>query len=272
MNSRSLFQHGTGVLFITLALAALLTRKPRFIIVAGLLLGLAVATRPTNIVIAAALALYVFRHERKSAPGFVLLAMIPALLLVWYSSVYWGNPFALGQGQGLSGFTAPEPLVGAAGLLLSPNRGLLVFSPILVFSLGYAAYLVWNRGGSPILHYLIWSSLALYALYTLWSDWAGGHTFGYRYLIELLPGLMLVLAECWPRVIEPRPMLRGAFGLALIASIYINGLGATAAPCGFDDTPNDIDTHHERLWDIGDGEIARCTNQELVALVQRNSS
>jgi hypothetical protein len=265
LDSRSLFQHGAALLFITSALAALLSRRPHLVAVAGLLLGLAVVTRPTNIVIAGALALYVFRHERRALPGFVALAAIPAALLAWYSWTYWGSPLALGQGQGLSGFTAKEPLIAAVGLLLSPNRGLLVFSPIFLFSVGYAIYLVRRRAGPPLLHYLIWSSVLLYALYTLWSDWAGGHAYGYRYMIELVPGLMLVLAECWPRFIQPRPAMRAAFMVAMVASIYCSGIGANAAPCGFDDEPNNIDMHHERLWDVADGEIARCTRQEVAA-------
>ena len=264
-NSRSLYQHGAATLFITAALAALLTRRPWLIAVSGLLLGLAVTSRPTNAVIAGALALYVLRQHRRAFAAFAALGAIPILLLAWYSWVYWGTPLALGQGQGLAGFTAPEPAIAALGLLLSPNRGLLVFSPIFIFSVAYSIHLVRHRAGPPLLHYLIWSGVALTGLYTVWGDWAGGHTYGYRFLIELVPGLTLLLAASWPRLIEPRPYLRALFLLALLASIYVHGLGADASPCGFDTEPNNIDTHHERLWDIADGEIARCTRQEASA-------
>ena len=70
-------------LVLTGALAAILTRRPRVVALAGLLLGLAVATRPTNVVIAGGLALYVVRHERRAFGGFAVLAAIPALLLTW---------------------------------------------------------------------------------------------------------------------------------------------------------------------------------------------
>ena len=95
--------------------------------------------------IAAALALFVFRHERAAFPGFAVLAAIPAAMLTWYSWVYWGTPFALGESNHFGGFTAPEPAVAALGLLLSPNRGLLVFSPIFIFSVAYAAYLLRHK-------------------------------------------------------------------------------------------------------------------------------
>jgi hypothetical protein len=174
-----------------------------------------------------------------------------------------GTPLVLGQGQDLARFTAGEPAIALAGLLVSPNRGLLVFSPIFIFSIVYAAHLVRPRGGPPLLHYLIWSSVVLTAVYALWADWPGGHTYGYRFLIELVPGLTLLLAAAWPRLIEPRPYLRVGFMLALLASVYVHGLGADASPCGFDIDPDNIDMHHERLWDVADGEIARCTQREV---------
>jgi hypothetical protein len=76
---------------------------------------------------------------------------------------------------------------------------------------------------------------------------------------------MLLLAACWTHVIESRPYLRALFLTAMIASIYVHGVGAIAYPCGFDSEPNDIDAHHERLWDIASGEIARCTERQVNA-------
>jgi hypothetical protein len=264
INSRSLYQHGPALLFITAALAALLSGRRALVAGAGLLLGLAVVTRPTSVLIAAALALFVVRRHRPAAWAFFGLAAVPAVLLAWYSWVYWGSPLALGQGQGLDGFGASRAAVASLGLLLSPNRGLLVFSPIFIFSLVGAAYLLLRgRGGPPIMAYLIWSSLAEYVLYTFWSNWWGGHTFGYRLLIEVVPALMLVLGACWERLILPRLWLRALFLLALLASVSIHGLGATVSPCGFDDVPNNVDLHPERLWDVADGELARCTAQAI---------
>jgi hypothetical protein len=187
------------------------------------------------------------------------------LLLAWYSWASWGTPLALGQGQGLAGFDSSEPLIAVPGLLLSPNRGLLAFSPMFVFSILWSVHMLRGRLGPPLLRYLVWSSLALLAVYSLWAQWPGGHTYGYRFLIELTPGLMLLLARAWPAFVEPRPLMRVVFMVTLLLSIYVHGIGADAAPCGFDDEPNNIDLHHERLWDITDGEIARCTSRELTA-------
>jgi hypothetical protein len=78
-----------------------------------------------------------------------------------------------------------------------------------------------------------------------------------------VPGLTLLLAAAWPRLIEPRPYLRALFVVTLLASIYVHSLGAEVSPCGFDTEPTDIDVHHERVWDLGNGEIARCTLRAL---------
>lgn len=247
------------------ALAALVSRRTRLVIAAGLVLSLAVVTRPTNVLIAAPLALYVYRHERAAFLGFAALAAVPAVLLTWYSWVYWGTPFALGESNRFVAFTAPEPAMAALGLLVNPNRGLLVFSPIFIFSIAYAGYLLRHRRDEPLLQYLIWSAVGVFALYTVWSDWAAGHSYGYRYLLDLVPTLTLLLAVCWERLIVSRASLRVLFLVAMLASVYIHGLGAIAAPCGFDDEPNNIDFDHQRLWDVANGEIARCTIKEAIA-------
>jgi hypothetical protein len=190
----------------------------------------------------------------------------------WYSWDYWGTPLAFGQGDRLTSFTAPEPALAVVGLLFNPNRGLLVFSPIFIFSLAYGAYLLRGRPVDPLLRYLIWSALAIFGLYTLWQDWAAGHSYGYRYLLELVPALTLLLAACWERVIVTRAYLRALFLVAMLGSVYVHGLGASAAPCGFDVDPDNIDFDRPRLWDVSDGEIARCTAKEATAWGRRLAS
>jgi hypothetical protein len=259
-NSRSLYQHGPSLLFLVLAMALLLSRRRSLVAIAGLCIGAAVFVRPTNAITAALIGLYVLRTDRKALPGFATLAAIPLAAMTWYSIVAWGSVFALGQGNPPNILLQQgEPLEALVGLLLSPNRGLLVFSPIFVFSLACAVYVIRTRSGPPLLPYLLCASVFTYALYCFWPDWIGGHTYGYRYLIEVTPVLLMVTAVCWDRLIAPYPVVRVAFSAALLASIYFHGLGATTAPCGYDDEPNNINYHHERLWDISDGEIARCS-------------
>src|SRR5262249_26310453 len=81
-NSRSLYQHGPSLLFLTAAFPLLLTRRKPLVALAGLCLGVAVFDRPTNAITAALVALYVYRQERRALAGFAALASIPLALML----------------------------------------------------------------------------------------------------------------------------------------------------------------------------------------------
>ena len=256
--SRGIWQHAPSLLLLNAALALLLSGSRRWLPFAGLALGLAVWNRPTNICLAAPLAVYVLLHHRPLFVRFAVLAAIPAALLAAYSLSFWGSLAALGQAHEVGGFSG-HFWPGLLGLLFSPNRGLFVFSPIFVF----AALGVWNRkaqrNDDPISLYLAFSVVALVLVYSKWSMWWGGHSFGYRLLIEAVPPLMLLLARAWEVALARRTLWRVAFAAALAWSVYVHALGATYSPRGFNLQPNDVDQHTERLWDVRAGELARCT-------------
>lgn len=68
------------------------------------MLGFAVASRPTNILLAIAGAAYVFFQRRRAFSLFAALTLVPAALVTLYSAVYLGNPLALGQAYRPGGF------------------------------------------------------------------------------------------------------------------------------------------------------------------------
>ena len=80
---------------------------------------------------------------------------------------------------------------GAPGLLLSPNRGLLVYSPVcLVGLLGSAC--VWRRWRrQPALAALLGAGVLYFLVHAATFTWAGGWCFGPRYTTELMPLLAL---------------------------------------------------------------------------------
>ena len=57
------------------------------------------------------------------------------MLVSLYSWSYLGNPLAFGQAYRAGGFSWPHA-AWLAGLLVSPSRGLFVFSPVLLACLG----------------------------------------------------------------------------------------------------------------------------------------
>lgn len=265
--SRGIYQHGPSLLFITISLYILFNKSSNLIPYAGLFLGMAVFNRPTNILIALPLTFYIFFRHRNEFMKYILLAGIPAFFLCLYSYVYFGDIICLGQGRSLFGlikdFSSGNFLPALAGLLFSPSRGLFIFSPIFIFSFGYLFYALFSKKTESIYKYLSISVISLVLLYSKWPMWWGGHSFGYRLLIELIPMLIIFLAVCWERVIVNYWYLKSIFLCFLLVSVYIHFLGAFYYPSGFNWIPNNIDHHPERLWDVKDAEIAGCTKKLL---------
>jgi len=270
--AQSLWQHGPSLLFLTAALALLVRPQSPWLPLAGFFLGMAVWNRPTNILFAAPVTLWLVVHHRdRRLIAFLLFAAIPAVLMAWYSCVYWGTPFAFGQGHrqtgvhGLhqTGFTGPF-LPNLAGLLVSPARGLFVFSPIFLFSVPALAWSI--RAGKPttLCRYLAGGALLYLGLSALWTVWWGGHSFGYRLLIETVPVLVVGLAIAWEKLVCRHWWLQAVFWPAVIVSIYLHFLGARYYPSGWNmDSGRDVDQHTERLWDWRDTEWQRLHHRFL---------
>ena len=260
--SRAIWQHGPSLLFIAIALWLLHSPSRRGVPWAGLFLGLAVCNRPINLLIALPLALFVLVHRRRHALAFALLALIPAALLGWYSLAYYGRLGSLGQGQSFASGDLPA---GLAGILVSPARGLLVFSPIFVFAFAGMARSLRDRQAEPIDKYLA-AAVALFLVAVAdWKMWWGGWSFGYRLLIELVPLLILFSAFYWEAVMASRPWRRRVFAAALLFSVYANFLGARYFPSPFNGTPDNIDFHTARLWSPWRSELTLCTVKFLRA-------
>ena len=264
--SRALFQHGASVLFLSIALWALL-RGGRTIPLAGLALGLAVVNRPANVAIALPLAIYVLRYQRRWLPAFAGLALLPAFFHFWYAATYWGSPLSLAQDVSGSNF-AGHFWAGLAGILLSPSRGLFVFSPFFLFAIpaGFAAFRPAPPGPARLPRYLVVAILATLLLYSRWSMWWGGHTFGYRLVTELAPLLTVLIAGYWAKIVQRRLALV-LIGTCIAFAFYANFLGAMIFPSGFN---NNLDLQPGRLWDVRNSELELST-RKLIRLALPNS-
>lgn len=267
--SQGLWQHGPSLLFINMALWLLLKDNRTATIWSGLFLGLAVFNRPPNVLVALPLAIYVLTHRRASFLGFAVLGTIPLGLMTWYSVAVLGSALALGQTQNVSLFTG-NPLIGLPGLLISPNRGLFIFTPLFAFSGVYLLRALFSRTFPPLYRYLAIPPMALVALYSFWYSWWGGWSFGYRLLLEAVPFLIVFLALCYETMIVRHWYWQVLFWLGLVVSAYIHYLGAYYYPCGFNALPINVDTQPGRLWDWANGELARCTSTWVNRLILAN--
>lgn len=255
--SRGLFQHGPSVLFLSIALWALY-RGGRSVPFSGLALGLAVINRPTNLVIALPLALYVLRYERRRFPAFAALALPPALFHAWYAKTYWGSPLSLAQDVSRANFSG-RFWPGLAGILISPSRGLFVFSPFFLFAIPASLEALRPEPAGPrrLPRYMAAGVLLTLILYARWTMWWGGHTFGYRLITEIAPLLTVLVASYWP-VLSRSRLATAFFVLSLATSFYAHFLGAMIFPSGFN---NNLDLQIARLWDVRNSELELSTRK-----------
>lgn len=264
VTSRGTWQHGPSILFLSAGMLLFFTENRKAFAWAGFFFALMCVNRPVNGLIVLPFYAYSLIHRRKDFLPLALTSLIPLAFLAWYSLEYWGSLLSLGQGQ--SGKFTTDPWLGIPGLLLSPARGLLVFSPVFIFSILYMVRDVFTRGGKILYRYLSAGFFLTLIAYTIWERWYAGHCFGYRYLSEYIPIMVLFLAEAWKRYVEPKVWTRVLFVLLFGLSVYFNFLGAFLYPSGFNITPNNIDYHPERLWQIRDTELLRLNHMFIEKL------
>ncbi len=223
ISSQALWQHGMAQLLVIGALLLLTgpCTVPR-VLAAGLLCGLIAANRPPDAILAAALGAYGLFWAGRRAALLAVGAALPIGLVLLYNLGVAGH---LAGGYGLMGkaaFFEHDLLSGLGGLLFSPTRGLFVFSPFLLFLV-----LVWRHlpdgRGERVLILAMSVGVVLQILLYAMTDWRAGISWGPRYLTDLLPMLMWMLA---PVVASLRGLGRMCFLLAVGVAVAIQAIGA----------------------------------------------
>jgi hypothetical protein len=266
VGSQTLGPHGPAALALAMALLILARGEVSNarLAAAGAFAGALVAFRLPAATFAGALAAFAIAHHRWRSLWFLgPLAAIGCVLLAWNLS--WFGAVTGGEVElealhpilhGVTGNWSRSPLVGLAGTLVSPSRGLFVFSPWVAVVV--ARFPTAVRGAVPVAR---WASLALIAnlvVFSTYSVWWSGHAFGPRYWTESTPVFVVALAYLLVRARErSRPLL--VLLLATLAlSVAVQVVGAFCYPSGWSSTPTEIDLDHARLWDVRDSELTRC--------------
>ena len=226
VSSQALWQHGPSQLALVAALYCLVRARDEawWATLAGLPLAFSVVVRPVNVLVALPVAAYAARRYPKHALGLVASALPPIGFQLWYNIVYFGDLFH----TQLSGLTVPlwqtSLVEGLSGLLLSPGRGLLVYSPVFVLSLVGMAR-AWRSGGDPLLRTLSVGAVLTILLYSKWAKWWGGYTYGPRLLADLSPVFVLAMLPLAERLIRHRAW-QAVFALLAAWSIGAHAMGA----------------------------------------------
>lgn len=223
ISSQALWQHGSGEVLIALALLLVIApASPVRTALLGAVCVLMPANRPPDALVAGAIVLFTVWSRRRSALWLLAGAAVPLAALLYYNLDFIGH---LAGGYGL--LKTPDTFFqlgwsGVAGLLVSPTRGLLVFSPFLVFvPVGLIQRL--RAPDSKGLAVALGLAAAAQILFYSQTDWRAGVSWGPRWLTDILPLLVWMLA---PAPLVLRPLARGLLILTMLASIGVQTIGA----------------------------------------------
>lgn len=246
--SQALWQHPAASLFLCLTLLAMVLAEQddAWAGRAGLPLGLMVAARHADVAIALILGIALLIRWPRRLPRLVLWGLPGAVFVALYNWAYLGSPLHHGFSGSLGRFTEPWGL-GHLGLLVSPGKGLLVFTPVTVIALcglvrayrGGERWLVGCAGGAALAHWLLMGR---------WQEWHGGECWGPRMLTDLLPLLFLFMPEGLRMLPRLGRILAGL-------SVGVQALGALAYDYRWErlyQRPEAASraSSHAELWDV----------------------
>lgn len=194
---------------------------------AGAALALAVLARPQSAAFAPVLLAFLalrgdgLRPAMRSLPPLALAAAVT----VAYNVLRFRDALQFGyQPPADPGFTTPL-LEGAAGLLLSPEKSVVLFAPAIVL-VPVALVTVWRRD-RQVAALLAALFAVVFVLAATWWSWQGGWSWGPRLLI---PGVALVLVALGPWI--GASSARAKLVAALFAVGFVLSLPAVLAPAG----------------------------------------
>jgi hypothetical protein len=258
-SSQALWQHTFGQLAIIGCLHAVDrwcvgdAQVPYWI--AGIFAACAVAIRPTNVALLPALALTLFLRPARSmhyvrvfVPVILATALLIAYNLAAFHSASGAYPAKL-DGRIWDGLP---------GVLISPGRGLLVYTPIVIFALAAFAPRVRDlreRHRLLVVAATVFS-LTHIMLISMWPVWWGGYCWGPRLLTEPVAPLMILIAVGLPVITSNG--WKWAFAGTAMYCCLVQALGVYCYPKGrWDSLPVSVNDDPSRLWDWADNPLVR---------------
>jgi hypothetical protein len=248
-SSQAMWQHGLAELSLAGLSFFLLgadTRRNAF--GASVFAALGVLARPTMLIFALLALFHVWRSRRRNLLSFLALPAAGATALLFYNIGLAGR---VSGAYRIRWFEVPSRW-RLLGLLLSPNRGLLIYTPLAALAVpgiwrarteryGWLAYLA--------------AGIGLYLLlYASYQGWSGGSVYGPRMLVDVLPAVVVCAASVVDKLLRTRSG-RMLFIILATWGTAVQALGVYCDDNSWNSYPASPDS--ERLWDWNDLQIFR---------------
>ncbi|MGH9120472.1 MAG: hypothetical protein ACRDYC_00770, partial [Acidimicrobiales bacterium] len=262
--SRSLWEHGPSMFCLSIALLCAVRAQqgaPGWAGMGAALAG-AYAMRPTDAVPIIVLGIWMLGWQRRHILAAVLGGFLPAAIFVSVNIAAYHQLLTPYYTQGQSFALTTTAFVAAAGNLISPSRGLLVFVPLALLSVVGVALRIRERSinafwvavaAVPVAHWLLISGF---------KHWWAGDAYGPRLWTDLMPLFVLLALPAVEWLAERRFQRQRvvtslvAVGLAWSFVIQAQGAILRSAWC-WNNEPTDVDTHSSKVWSWSDPQFAR---------------
>lgn len=263
--SRALWQHGPSMMLLSASLYFLLKAResPVHLIWPAPLLAAAYVVRPTNSLSFALLmgiTFLRFKTNRYFWYGILLAIVLFGCFLAFNIRVHGALLPYYYQSSRLSfGPTFAEALVGN---LISPNRGLFVFTPVLLFSL-YGVFLKLRHKSFDVLDATLIAIILLHwVVISALPHWWGGYSIGPRFFTDMIPYFVYFLipvVDCCLRPNGIRQIIMVfLFAVSIAISFYIHQRSANNwRVIAWNYIPNSVDQNPSRVWDWRDLQFRR---------------
>jgi hypothetical protein len=186
-------------------------------VMAGLIAGLIVLVRHTNVLLLICFAPALRRDARRAAIlcGVGFLAIAPQLAIYYQAT---GRPIVSSYGD--LGFNFASPRI--AGVLFSTQKGLFFWSPLLLLACAGFAMLARSRDSARrfVLPAIVFLAADSY-LIASWWDWQFGGSFGHRGFVDALPLFAVGLAAFY-RWAFAAPARRHVVTVLVVSAIALN--------------------------------------------------
>lgn len=239
--------------------------KPGWLLLAGVMMGWSVISEYPTALIAAAIVIYFFTQKniRRQAGWLLAGGILPGILLAVYDYSIFHTILPVGyeysanyqeqHSVGLISIGLPR-LEALWGITFSSYRGLFFLSPVLLP--GIAGFWFWWRSREE--RKVWWLSVWAVASFILFNGssvmWQGGFSVGPRYVLPMLPFLMLGMGAFVQRLGHMRwvRVLVGVLSLWSFLAVWAETIGGQSFP---DWRMNPLFTYS--LPNLVEGNIAR---------------
>ena len=274
-SSQGLWQHGSSNLAVIIIILCFLkinhttVRKKQilFLLVSGIMGGLLPIIRPTSTLFLIAALVYCLVINKYKSVFFIvgMLSILPGLMWNFY---YFGNLTGgySNIGQSYYSFTLNTFLESSLGTLLSPSRGVLFFSPILIYSLvgAYKVFQLRFRKDEQLILCMTTAVILLFLNYCFYTVWWAGHSYGPRFMTDIMPVACYLMnysiGDVTNRLFSHKPKNVSSFVFLslLMFSLFTQVVGAFGnRGVYWNGSPLNVDVYRSRLWQLKDNQIER---------------